>query len=179
MKYTWHPAAGTDIVPIVTIAQTHFQNEIDDIFTPDPIAYSRNVATAVVNQFYTPGSELIVVAKSTATDAILAYLWTIRNQRAPWSDEEMSMTRMIHVDMHQSNRMRIELVKDMIGIQEAWCRAHGIGIVCSTTMRHEQEGFLELHRRAGYSVRGSYCYRRLEHGTSGPANPLDAPVRNT
>ena len=179
MQYTWHPATGTDIVPIVTIAQTYFQSEIDDIFTPDPIAYSRNIATAVVNQFYTPGSELIVVAKDLVTNSILAYLWVIRNQRAPWSDEEMSMTRMIHVDMSQSSRTRIRLVQDMIGIQEAWCRAHGIGIVCSTTMRHEQTGFVELHRRAGYSVRGSYCYRRLEHGTSGPANPLGAPVRNT
>jgi hypothetical protein len=161
MKYTWHPASGTDIPAIVTIAETHFQSEIDDIFQPDPIAYSRNVATAVVNQFYTPGSELLTVAKSTETGGILAYLWTIRNQRAPWSDEEMSMTRMIHVDMGLSNRVRVRLVQDMIDIQEAWCGAYGIAIVCSTTMRHEQAGFLELHRRAGYSVRGSYCYRRL------------------
>jgi len=161
MKYTWLPAAGGDIVPIMQIAQTHFQNEIDDIFVPDPVAYSRNVATAVVNQFYTPGSELLTVAKSQDTNVILAYLWTIRNQQAPWSDEEMSMTRMIHVDMTLSQRTRVRLVQDMIDIQEAWCRAYGIGIVCSTTMRHEQAGFLELHRRAGYSVRGSYCYRRL------------------
>ena len=161
MKYTWHPASGTDIPPIVTIAQTHFQTEIDDIFTPDPIAYSRNVATAVVNQFYTPGSELLTVAKNNDSGVILAYLWTIRNQRAPWSDEEMSMTRMIHLDMTLPARTRVALVRDMILIQETWCRAYGIGIVCSTTMRHEQAGFLELHRRAGYSVRGSYCYRRL------------------
>jgi len=73
----------------------------------------------------------------------------------------MSMTRMIHVDMTQSQRVRVRLVQDMIDIQETWCRAYGIKIVCSTTMRHEQAGFLELHRRAGYSVRGSYCYRRL------------------
>ena len=161
MKYTWHPAAGTDIVPIMQIAQTHFQNEIDDIFVPDPVAYSRNVATAVVNQFYTPGSELLTVAKNNDSGVILAYLWTIRNQRAPWSDEEMSMTRMIHVDMHLGQLTRVRLVQDMIDIQETWCRAYGIGIVCSTTMRHEQAGFVELHRRAGYSVRGSYCYRRL------------------
>jgi hypothetical protein len=161
MKYTWLPAGGGDIVPIMQIAQTHFQNEIDDIFVPDPVAYSRNVATAVINQFYTPGSELITVAKNNDSGVILAYLWTIRNQRAPWSDEEMSMTRMIHVDMTLSQRTRVRLVQDMIDIQEAWCRAYGIGIVCSTTMRHEQAGFLELHRRAGYSVRGSYCYRRL------------------
>ena len=161
MKYTWLPASGTDIPAIVAIAETHFQTEIDDIFVPDPIAYSRNVATAVINQFYTPGSELISVAKSADSGMILAYLWTIRNQRAPWSDEEMSMTRMIHVDMTQSSRTRVRLVQDMIDIQEAWCRAYGIAIVCSTTMRHEQAGFLELHRRAGYSVRGSYCYRRL------------------
>ena len=148
-------------MPIVTIAETHFQSEIDDIFCPDPIAYARNIATAVINQFYSPGSELIVVAKSADTGAILAYLWTIRNQRAAWSDEEMSMTRMIHVDMSQSSRTRIALVRDMIEIQEAWCRERGIKIVCSTTMRHEQAGFLALHRRAGYSVRGSYCYRRL------------------
>ena len=71
------------------------------------------------------------------------------------------MTRMIHLDMTLPARTRVRLVQDMIDIQETWCRAYGIGIVCSTTMRHEQAGFVELHRRAGYSVRGSYCYRRL------------------
>jgi hypothetical protein len=29
-------------------------------------------------------------------------------------------------------------------------------------MRRDQQGFLDLHRKLGYDVRGSYCYKRLE-----------------
>ena len=38
-----------------------------------------------------------------------------------------------------------------------------IYIICSTTMRHDQAGFLHMHERAGYSVRGSVCYKRLNY----------------
>lgn len=31
-------------------------------------------------------------------------------------------------------------------------------------MRREQEGFLKLHTKMGYDVRGSYAYKRLNLG---------------
>ena len=157
---TWQPATGTDVPDIVRIAQHHFEREIDTIFTPDPIAYSRNVTLAVVQQFYAPMTQLVSVAK-TQQNHLIAYTWAERNQRAPWSDDEMVVIKMAHVDMTLNAKTRIKLVNDMIEIWEAWSRMCGVHVVCSTTMRGDQAAFLRLHQRRGYDVRGSYAYRRL------------------
>jgi hypothetical protein len=65
------------------------------------------------------------------------------------------------VDMTLSARDRIRLVQEMIGLWEVWAVECGIPIVCSTTMRRSQDGFLKIHARLGYDVRGSIAYKRL------------------
>lgn len=160
IDYTWQPATGTDVPDIVRMAQDHFEQEIDRIFTPDPIAYSRNITLAVVQQFYAPMTQLISVAK-TQQNQLIAYTWAERNQRAPWSDDEMTVVKMAHVDLGLSARTRIQLVMDMIDMWEAWSQMCGVHVVCSTTMRGDQAAFLRLHQRRGYDVRGSYCYKRI------------------
>jgi hypothetical protein len=159
--WTWQSASGPDVNHIVAIAQRHFESEIDQVFVPDPIAYARNVMLAVVTQFYNPGSELVKVAKDNATGAILAYVWAKRNHRSPWSDQEMIMVQMVHLDLELSVRKRLQLVREMIMCWEEWGVQYNIPVVCSTTMRNDQQGFLEIHRRMGYDVRGSYCYKLL------------------
>jgi hypothetical protein len=144
------------------MAEDHFQTEIDLIFTPDPIAYAWNLTMANITQFYNPATELLKVAKSHETGAILAYTWAIRGEKTAWSDQEMVFAKMAHVDLQLPVRQRLRLVTEMIVLWETWARECGISIVCSTTMRRDQEGFLELHRRLGYDVRGSYAYKRLE-----------------
>jgi hypothetical protein len=156
---TWQAATGLDVPDIVRMAQNHFESEIDQIFVADPIAYSRNITQAVVQQFYAPGTELIQVAREDGR--LLAYTWARRNERAAWSDQEMVVVRMAHVDLALSSRTRIRLVQGMILLWEDWARAIGVNIVCSTTMRGDQAAFLRLHAQAGYDVRGSYAYRRL------------------
>jgi hypothetical protein len=159
--YTWKPAAGTDIANIVEMAQTHFQSEIDTVFNPDPVAYSRNVTMAVVRQFYIPHSELISVAIDNNTNELIAYTWAVPNECAPWSDDRMVVIRMAHLKLDLSTRLRVSLVKDMLQIWENFALFTNTPIICSTTMRHDQSGFLKLHERAGYSIRGSYAYKRL------------------
>jgi hypothetical protein len=146
---------------MVQMAQDHFETEIDQVFTPDPIAYARNLTLATVAQFYNPGTELLKVAKEHDTDRILAYTWAIRDERMPWSDEAMICAKMAHVDLRLPVRQRLRLVQDMIQLWEEWARSCGVPVVCSTTMRRDQAGFLDIHRRLGYDVRGSYCYKRL------------------
>ena len=161
ITWTWEPATGIDVPAIKDIAESMFQNEIDGIWVADPIAYMRNITGAVVNQYYTPGSELILVARDDLSHAILGYLWVKRGQKAPWSDEETAMVQMVHVDLGLGARQRVKLITEMIGAWETWCANFGIGIVCSTTMRDDQAGFLKIHARCGYVVRGSYAYKRL------------------
>jgi hypothetical protein len=161
MMWTWESTTGADVPHMVTMAEDHFQNEIDLIFTPDPIAYARNLTLATVAQFYNPQAELLKVAKEQETGAILAYTWAIRGEKTAWSDQEMVFAKMAHVDLSLPVRQRLRLVTGMVLEWETWARACGVDIVCSTTMRREQDGFLNMHRRLGYDVRGSYAYKRL------------------
>jgi len=161
MMWTWEPTSGLDVPHMVTMAQDHFETEIDLIFTPDPVVYARNLTLATVSQFYNPQTELLKVAKERDTGRILAYTWAIRGERTPWSDQEMVFAKMAHVDLSLPVRQRLRLVTGMVLEWETWARDCGIDIVCSTTMRRDQQGFLDLHRKLGYDVRGSYCYKRL------------------
>ena len=152
---------------MVSIAQNHFESEIDLIFTPDPVAYARNLTLATVQQFYNPRAELLKVAKEQETDRILAYTWAIRGESCAWSDDEMVFAKMAHVDLNLPARQRLRLVTGMVLLWENWARDCGVPIVCSTTMRRDQEGFLKIHRRLGYDVRGSYAYKRLSTTQTG------------
>lgn len=157
-KWTWRPATGMDVAQIVKIAQDFFESEIDAIFTPDPVAYSRNLTLAVVNSFYLPTTEMVRVCDSD--QGIIAYVWAHRST-APWSDDPMCAVRMVHVDMTLPARDRIRLIGEMIEQWEVWALQSQIPVICSTTMRGDQQGFLRIHQRCGYDVRGSFAYKRL------------------
>lgn len=160
MKYAWRPATGLDVPHIVKMAQDHFETEIDTIFTPDPVAYSRNITLAVVNQFYGPTTELLSVATDVDNN-IVAYTWAKAGERSPWSDDEMVIIKMAHLSLNLSPRERVELIKDMLELWSAFATLAQVSIICSTTMRKDQSAFLKLHERHGYDVRGSYAYKKL------------------
>ena len=169
-KWTWNPATGNDVAAMLNMAIEHFQQEIDDIFQPEPIAYSRNLTIAVVNSFYMPNTEMIAVARDHSY-RIVAYTWA-RRETAPWSDDPMALVRMAHVDLALDARDRVRLVKEMMQLWEAWAQQSGLKIICSTTMRREQQAFLRLHTASGYDVRGSYAYKKLDTTQATPANSL-------
>jgi hypothetical protein len=160
MKYAWRPATGLDVPQIVKMAQDHFETEIDTIFTPDTVAYSRNITLAIVNQFYGPTTELVSVATDQDNN-IVAYTWAKTGERSPWSDDEMVIVKMAHLSLHLSARERVELVKDMLALWSSFATLARVSIICSTTMRKDQSSFLKLHERNGYDVRGSYAYKKL------------------
>jgi len=160
MNYTWQPATGADIPDIVNMAEQHFQREIDQIFKPEPVVYSRNITLAVVNQFYMPVLELLSVARDE-NNKLIAYTWARADERAPWSDDVMVVVRMAHVDLTLSAKDRIKLVIDMMRLWEGFAKLARVPIVCSTTMRNDQTAFLKLHAKNGYDVRGSYAYKRI------------------
>jgi hypothetical protein len=160
LEYTWAPATGSDVNDIVEFAQQHFKSEIDTIFTFDAVTSARNMTFAVVSQFYMPATTLVMVARSTA-GKIIAYTWAKTGERAPWSDDNMVSICMAHVDMTLNAKNRLRLLVDMFTMWEQFAVRTGTPIICSTTIRKDQAGFLRLHERYGYDVRGSYCYKRL------------------
>jgi len=160
MNYAWSFAQLTDVDDIVKMAEQHFQTEIDLIFKPEPPIYARNLAYAVLNQTYYPGSELLTVARDS-NNTLLAYNWAKSNDRAFWSDDMMVNVRMVHLNLALPTRLRITLIKDMMNQWEELAKYSKNPIICSTTMRHSQDAFLKLHEKAGYSVRGSYAYKKI------------------
>lgn len=166
-KWNWRPALGSDVPRIVDMAVAFFQREIDQVFTPDPIAYSRNLTLAVVNSFYLPTTEMVWVCEQDSK--MIAYVWAHRST-APWSDDPMCAVRMVHIDLSLPARDRVRLVGEMIGLWESWAQKSGIPVICSTTMRGDQQGFLKIHERCGYDVRGSFAYKRL--GTTQTGLPI-------
>lgn len=155
----WRRAVGTDVPNLVSLTQTYFESEADAIFRTDPIVYGHNVTLAVVNQFYDPASSFLWLNEREGR--LLGYVWAERGQRAVWSRDEMVAIKIVHVDMRLSVRERLRLCDDMITLWENWARSIDVPIVCSTTMRGDQAGFLRLHERRGYDVRGSIAYRRV------------------
>ena len=166
MNYIWRPAGSEDIARIVAMAEQHFQNEIDTIFKPQPIVYSRHITFAVVNQYYNPRAELLSVAVDES-NTMIAYTWAKSGEYAAWSDNEMISVRMAHVSLDLSARLRIRLVQDMLNLWEGWARIIKVPIICSTTMRNDQQAFLKLHAKAGYDIRGSYAYKKLSTEQTG------------
>ena len=163
--WRWRPAGGPDVEAIVALAQENFGVETDQIFENNPIEYSRNLMLALISQFYNPKMELLCVATDNDTQEIIAYTWAMRDQRCPWSVEEMVCIRVAHTKMNLSARDRIFLCAQMLRMWEKWAEACEIKIICSTTIREDQRGFLHLHEQAGYVVRGSVAYKRLNKAT--------------
>jgi hypothetical protein len=159
-NWQWQRATGADVPDIVAMAQTHFECEIDQIFRPDPIVYERNLMRAIVEQFYVPGSEFVWLARSDRLGRLLGYVWAHRSQ-APWSDDAMCAVRMVHVDLDLTPRDRVRMIREMIMTWELWCVENHIPVICSSTMRGDQQAFLKIHQRMGYDVRGSFAYKRL------------------
>jgi hypothetical protein len=160
MTYTWSPALLHDVEPIVNLAIQHFQTEIDSIFIPSPHAYSRNLAYAVLNQHYHPNTELLSVARAP-DNQLLAYNWVKANERHTWSDDLITVVRMVHIDLTLSPRLRIQLVKDMMLQWEQLALAAKNPVVHSTTMRTDSTAFMRLHEQAGYTVRNNSAYKRI------------------
>jgi hypothetical protein len=160
MKYTWQRALGTDVAGIVALAQEHLAQEQDTVWIADPHTYAYNVAMTVVSQMYNPQGSLLVTAKDHA-GKIIAYAWAARGEHAVWSSDEMVVIRIADVDLNLPVRTRVRLIQDMIGLWETWTKDIGVSIISSTTMRGDQAGFMRIHERAGYTIKGSLAYKRL------------------
>jgi len=166
MNYTWTPAMLTDIEDMVKLCEDNFTMDnftIDGIqlFKPEPPVYSRNLAYAIFNQSYYPGTELLTVARADDTGQLLAYNWARANDRIWYSDDAMINVRMVHLDMTLPAKLRVRLIKDMMTHWERMAHYTGNKVICSSTIRNDQDAFLRLHQRAGYTVRGSYAYKRI------------------
>ena len=170
MQYKWTYATMADAQDILDLSLL-VQYEVDTIFNFDPNVLSHHIVTALVNQYYTGRTDLVVLYRD-ANNKLLAYTWVKTGEHSMWSSEEVAAVRMAHVDPNLSARQRIALIKDMLEIWERFAQIARIPIITSNTLRHHQSAFLRLHEQAGYIVRGSVAYKRVDLNNT-PINLLN------
>jgi hypothetical protein len=156
----WRPAAGTDVEAIMAMSRQHFRDEATAIWHIDEQHFASMLTQDIVRQFFNPGTALVAVCED-ADHKFLGWVWAERGQRTVWSTEEMVAIKIVHVNMNLATRQRVRIITEMMEIWELWAQSIGVDIVCSSTMRGDQDGFVRLHQRRGYDCRGSICYRRL------------------
>ena len=159
--WTWRVADARDIEDIVLLCEQHFKSEMSDFFTPDKAYYRYQIDLAVTNQRHNYAKELLIVAGCKESNKLLAYGWLDRGS-VPYSQDALAEAKMAHIDLTLSARTRIKLLTQMITHWISWCNAVDIPVLLSTTIRADQTVFMRIHERLGFTVRGSYAYKRLQ-----------------
>ena len=158
MNYTWKPATLDCVHDIVNLSYTNHKDELNELFTVNPIIYERLIAHAVIDQYYTPNKELLVTAYD---EQLLGYTWAKYSTTNAWSANPMLITQMAQVDLTLPVKQRLRLLNDIFDIWEAYAITNNIEVICSNSIVANQSAFLELHRRRGYVVKGSYAYKKI------------------
>lgn len=157
----WLPATFTDIQEIVSMAQSHFQHEVDGIFTQDPVYFEYNLTQAILTQNYFPNAHLIMVARNKQNNNLMAWTYLGRHGSVAYAKEEIAEARFIHTDLSLPVKTRIKLIAQTLHIWIAYCHHYQIPVLVSTTIRTDQQAFMKLHQRLGFLIRGSIAYRRI------------------
>jgi hypothetical protein len=166
MNYTWRPAGFNDVFNIVSLTHTNHSDEFNKIFTVDPIIYERLIAHAVIDQIYTPSKELLTVAVDDS-GVLLAYTWAKVTNQNQWSSDTMLIAQMAQVDLTLPTRLRIKIIKDIFNIWDEYAKLSDVSVICSNSILANQDAFLKLHQRAGFTVKGSYAYKKLSTEQTG------------
>jgi hypothetical protein len=161
---TWHwrLADLTDVDDIVAMAQTHFQSEVQQVFVPDPALYAKHVSLAVVEQSFDFLKCQLIVARDKVTNQLKSYAWLNRGHFMVYAREECAEAAFAHMDMTLPARERIVLMAQILMQWEMWCKITQIPVLVSTTIRSDQKGFLRLHEEAGFEIRGSFAFKKIE-----------------
>ena len=164
MNWNWelaHPLR--DVEYIVEMAQKGFEHEVVNVLKTDPQVMRHHVTVSTTNQLFDKYKEFIAVAKEDPY-SILGYCWFDRGGYTTYSRDEISNARFHHVDLGLPVRTRVRLINEMIDQQIMWAASCGIPVVCSTSIRGDNEGFMKMHKKRGFQVNGSYAWIRTEEG---------------
>jgi len=159
--WTWRTAGHEDVPDILDLVALNYQNEITGILTADRPRMAMHLHKAILNQIFEPHSNLVSVCRNNATNELLAWGWLERGKYTVYAPEEMSCAEFLHLDLGLSARNKITLVAQMLNIWQDWTRQMNIPVMVSTSIRTEQGAFMRLHEKLGFTLRGSFAYKRI------------------
>tara|TARA_R110000772_G_scaffold126696_3_gene233776 strand:+ start:644 stop:1138 length:495 start_codon:yes stop_codon:yes gene_type:complete len=155
----WRVATFYDIVELSNLSVEYFQKEVIDILTPSPATLSYNLHKALAEQIDN-SSHMIYVC--VADEKIVAYGWIQSTGKTIYSLENVAEVRMVHIQMDLPVKIRITIIKEMIELFENYCRILKIPVIITNTIRKDTRGFLALHEKLGYTIRGSFAFKQIQ-----------------
>lgn len=159
--WTWSKAEHTDVEAILDLVAENYQLEIDGILTANRPRMAYHLHKGILDQIFRAESNLITVAKLKQTNEVIAWAWLERGKFTVYADEEMAVAEFAHVKLDQSNKTKIMLIAQILEQWIAYASLYAIPVLCSTTIREDQAGFMRLHDAFGFARRGSFAYKRI------------------
>jgi hypothetical protein len=155
-----------DVEEIVELADSCFGWEVDGVLKRDRGVFRHRLTVACTEQMFNRGREFIAVCRGLGAldDRLLGYCWFDRGGYTTYSNEEISNAKFHHVDLSLPVRLRVRLINEMIDQHILWANYCGVPVVCSTSIRGENDGFMRIHSKRGFIVNGSYAWIRTEKG---------------
>ncbi len=151
-----------DVEDIVAMAKDHFEGEVDQVLKTDPQVMRKNVTLTATYQLFDKNREFLAVCRDE--DKLLGYCWFDRGGYTTYSNDEISNAKFHHVDMTLSPRVRVRLINQMIDQHILWANRCAIPVICSTSIRAENDGFMRIHKKRGFMVNGSYAWLKTQAG---------------
>lgn len=160
--WAWTQAKPQDVPDIVQLVDTNYSQEIEGvIFKKNPTRLHYHLHKAIIDQLYGLTTQNISIARDKETQKLLAWAWVERGKFTVYSDDEMAVAEFVHVDLALPLRTKITLIAQTLEIWIAWCELNKIPVLCSTSIREDQSGFMKLHDQFGFMRRGSFAYRKI------------------
>ena len=159
--WMWTLATADDVQDITDMAQGFYEDEISEFLVPDIHIMKHHVHKAVVNQQYQLSSEQIIVARNKVSNQLMAWAWLVRGNYAVYSATEAAEARFAHVALDLPTSTRVKLLAQTIQQWILWCHIHAIPVLISSSIREQQKGFMKLHERFGFLIRGSIAYKNV------------------
>lgn len=159
--WRWTNATGQDIQDIVDLCMRTASKETKGITECNPVEGSRNLMYTIVDQMYAPKSAMISVCRLVDTNELVAINWCGRGVRQVWSTEEMVVPKHLSIDDSLTKRCRIALCVQAMTQWERWAQIIELKLINSSSMRDNWKGFMHIHEKMGYTVRGSNAFKRL------------------
>lgn len=161
-SWSWTRATHADVPEIVAMAENQFKQEVSSTFTTNQTKLTYHLHQAVLKQTFMQDQEFISVARHKKTNNLLSWNWVARGKFLPYADEEMAVAEFLHLDLHLPIKERVRLIGQTFDQWIAWCELSKVPVLCSTSIRTEQESFMRLHQAYGFATKGSFAYRRCD-----------------
>lgn len=167
-----------DVDGVVNLADLHFGREMEGVINRSRDVFRHRVTVAATEQVFNRCREFLAVYRELGEpvweayegyvdvkrgpERISAFCWFDRGGYTTYSNEEISNAKFHSVDMTLPAKQRVRLVNEMIDQHILWANMCGIPIICSTSIRADQEAFMRIHAKRGFRVNGSYAWIRTE-----------------